>query len=1077
MLERAAGCLEIGGQRLMRAPRKAIGRRRLLHSAFWCHGAGDIDLPSWWISLLQLPPTKDGAHAEGTSRVGRDWFSGDSDSSLFEFLYPAKTLALIQRYSTHSADGKWRRQRAKNGVRSYTSRAVEARDQGRQAEQASAISPTGEFERLQESNQGLQDGSVEVSTDNTAFQTLRDDLMSGKRRQYEDAWQSYQKLRYNEQEEQAVGNSKFLIEYLSTSSRKIDAQRIIDLFHRLDFQHRDSRDYRATIMAHISLSKLVEAAEIHDEALFTVTGDFGSSALLANAIASGDWVVAFRTWKGYRQHMGNSDGIQGIWAEVDLLPSLADQASSLAESLETDSEGNPVEMDPDARADLTIFVNNVMFRVLEFESENFTMDHIHAVFDRLRSSQLLTSAHYENAIFKLLGLGRGKFASTVYQDYRQQEGSKPGRRVLYALLVNFSKVDSIRGIKMVLDDLFANHKGPDIKGFDLALRKLASAGDANAVHQLLRDCVSKYGPPSNPKLLNHLLLVHSRRAEVDETVRQFKRLSEEFHVTPDLRSWNILLSVHARVKDVDGTFRYFSELLDTKISPDKYTYGILTGLCASRGDITGLQEILRMMASSGIKRSATAVDGLVLAYINNDELDEAEDFVEAALTMDLEGTRTRMWNYLLNAHALRRNIDNVVRIHQRMQQAEVPLDGMTYAALMQGLTIIGESDAAWKILRVVMPRDGIKVTAFHYAIVMGGYVGTKELEKVVTVYQRMIKRNIQPTLSTQISLLKASINSEVDENRKPGFESAVQEFNQSEALLEETLAMLDPMELATKQPVRGIGKQPLDDAYLAAPFDYLIFVYGQYGLFEKVEKLYDKYITTSTEGGLKARITPSSKLLSALMVSHLRQKQYDDVHKCWNLVKSSTERISKRLDAADTSRPRWVLPSRRYLLTTPLMYELKALGEQRDVAGLASTITSLQSDGYQLDGRNWNLYIQILIRNDQTFLAFELCERHLMAGWTGWPFQQSQYGTSRAVAKASMHHRLRPWVLSPNYRTLVFLMAAVMDLQSAEAGSLRLRGVGSESQRIEKVAPRTMEAVRNMPRIDDHLQTEWLRRW
>lgn len=1075
MLERAAGCLEIGGRRLMRAPRKSIGNRRLLHSAFWCHGAGDIDLPAWWISLLQVPSSEDGAHPDGKAKV-RDMLGGEAEGSLFEFLYPAQTLAFIRRFSCCSVEGRWRRQRAKNAVRTYTSQATETKDKARQGHQALANPSSPEYEEFHEIGQGLQD----ASTDTIYLQTLNEIMKSGGRRDYEDAWRSYQKLQLIENEETFTSISKALLEYLSTSPRLVDAERTIELFSRLGVQHRDVPQYRTAVRAYLRLSNLERAVETHEEALSRVTGNLGTGTLLASAFAWENWDLAFRTWDGYGRHTDRSAGQPEIWEEVDILSNLADRALSLAEYAEKDLKANQDEINPDGNVAFNHFVNSVICRALEFKSEDITRDNIYQLFDRLRRSRLLTAARYESAIFKLLGLDRGKLASNVYQEYRQQEGLKPpGSKILYALLGNYCRFDSLRGIQTVLDDLFTNHGGPDYKGYQVALGKLASLGDANSVHKLIAEYISKYGNPTSIGLLRPLLLVHCRRAEVDETVTQFKEMSERFGFTPDLPSWNILISVYARVNDLDGAFRCFNDLLDTGMKPDRYTYGTLMGLCALRGDVAGVQALLRQPDAKDNKRNVEAVDSLVLAYIKNDELEDAERFVEAALTMDLIGSRTRMWNYLLNAHALRRNIDAVMRIHQRMQSAGVPLDGITYAALMQSLAILKETDTAYKILRVVMPRDGIKVTALHYAIVMGGYVGTDEPEKVFRVYKRMIKRNIQPTLSTQIPLLKASASAELDKTGRHGLREATQELTQTEELLEETLTNLDPMQLASREPVRGISKQPVDDAYLAAPFDFLIFIYGQQGLFEKVQQLYGKYIDTASERKLKAKITPTSKLLSALMVSHLRQQQYDDVYKCWSLARSSTERIAKRLDAADLSKPGWVLPSQRYLLGTPLMYVMKSLGEQQDLDGIARTVTELQSDGYDLDARNWNLYVQLLVHNGRTFDAFEQCEQHLMDGWTGWPSQQRQQGMSKAVAKSTQAkaNHIQPWILSPNYHTFVYLAAATMDIQTAESASLSSRGRGSESERIRQAAPRTMEAVRNMPRIDDHLQTDLLRRW
>jgi hypothetical protein len=160
------------------------------------------------------------------------------------------------------------------------------------------------------------------------------------------------------------------------------------------------------------------------------------------------------------------------------------------------------------------------------------------------------------------------------------------------------------------------------------------------------------------------------------------------------------------------------------------------------------------------------------------------------------------------------------------------------------------------------------------------------------------------------------------------------------------------------------------------------------------------------------------------------------------------------------------------------MYVMKSLGEQQDLDGIARTVTELQSDGYDLDARNWNLYVQLLVHNGRTFDAFEQCEQHLMDGWTGWPSQQRQQGMSKAVAKSTQAkaNHIQPWILSPNYHTFVTSRPRRWTFRPPNPPVCLLEE-GSESERIRQAAPRTMEAVRNMPRIDDHLQTDLLRRW
>ena len=922
-------------------------------------------------------------------------------------------------------------------------------------------------------DEGLQDSFREAEH----IRSFDDILRSSKRKEYEAAWRSFQMLADMKGEESLTDQTEALLGYLSTSEREVDAERTIELLSRFSTEDWDPPKYRIAIGAWLRLSNLKKAIETHREAMSKVPGDVGTSKLLASALASRNWKLAFRAWRDHRQRTHESAGQVGVWEQVDTLPNLINLASSLAASTLKKMEMNSNIQTAEGSAPLKQFINTVIFRALEFKSAHITTKNVRQLFLILDDFGLMSKRHYENAMHRLLGLGKGPIASSVYRRYREREGYMPSQMLLYRLLSFVCKSANLRNIRLIVDDLYAAHGGLDRQAYQAAVGKLATLGDADSVHKLFESFVAQHGAPKDVTLLRPLLLVHARRAEVDETAWQFRMMSERFGIVPDLQCWNILISVHARVSDIDGAFRCFNDLLSTGLVPDDYTYAILFHLCAKMGDTNVLHELLQLTESRGLKRSLAATDSLVLACINNDDLDEAERIAEAALSMEFDGPRTRMWNYLLNAHSLRRNLDAVTRIHQRMKKAGVPLDGMTYAALMQSLAVLKETSAAYKILRVVMPHDGIEPTAFHYAIVMGGYVNTGETDKVFEAYRRMLSKHIRPTLSNQIPLLKASISAEGTEFGELGLTGEIQELAKTEDLLEEMLNSLDPMDLASKEPIRGINKEPLDDAFMAAPFEFLIFVYGQKGLLEKVQQLYDRYLKHADDRKLKAKVTPTIKLLSALMVAHFRQKQYDEVYKCWDLARSSTERVSKRLDATDLSKQGWVLPSQRFRLATPLLYLMKTLGEERDIESIMRIVAELQAEGYDLDSRNWNLYVQLLAQSDRVEEAFRCCEDELMDGWKGWPSQQRSQGMSKAIAKIGLANRIQPWLHSPVYPTFVHLAAAMLDIQAAEAGNLSSSGMGSESEKIIRIAPRTMEAVRNLPRVDDELQANLLRRW
>lgn len=110
MLERASTCLETGRRQLVRTPKRCLRSRRMLHSAFWHHGASDLSLPIWWASSSML----DGG--SGDTRHTASPTANPYGGVLLDFLYPEKTLALLRQLSVTRSDSSEPRRRPIRGI-------------------------------------------------------------------------------------------------------------------------------------------------------------------------------------------------------------------------------------------------------------------------------------------------------------------------------------------------------------------------------------------------------------------------------------------------------------------------------------------------------------------------------------------------------------------------------------------------------------------------------------------------------------------------------------------------------------------------------------------------------------------------------------------------------------------------------------------------------------------------------------------------------------------------------------------------------------------------------------------------
>ncbi|KAI9851893.1 MAG: hypothetical protein M1838_002464 [Thelocarpon superellum] len=1049
----------------------------MLHSAFWLHGAGELDLPSWWRAALDSTSGTEPEPAQHTTRSRSEAHDRpDAPHAVFQgvlldFLCPGPTLAWFQQLSRSGQEAwysRWsQRYSSRRGKRSYSSDTTIVRNQAI-ADEISSRQETAEA--IAAAHTSPLPSSTEPGFDTSSpLLTL---LQSADRESFDTAWRLYHS-----------SGSKFpglVLEYLATSTRPIDAERVLQLFDLIPAAQRRALDYRHAINARVSLSARAGAIKLHQEAAAQGhTDPYGSDIVLADAVEHEDWKTAMDAWRAGGEGHEDEDDLSPLWERTKQSSRLVEKVFALVEYAKQASTDSDAQSSSPASPQLLDFtaaaIRQALLRLRATEAER-----VPELLGRLRELRRDQARDYNSTIFDLKTREQLRPAVEVYKALRHHQSLRPNSSVMRCMLSIFCALDDLSGIQMVMDDMSKYQRsGPSPWAYTRAMYHFSGRGDVRTVQRLLKQLLARHPDVQNYHL-HPLLHVYARRGDLAKTADLFHRLGSSYGLDPDLISWNILLSAYGKANDVEGASRCFDDLVQTSLRPDAYTYGTMIGIYANRGDVDRVESLLQQVERDGVRANATMYDGLVLAHVNDEDVDAAEEVAERALSMGLPGSLTRMWNHLLRARAFRRDVGAVSRVYGRMQRAGVPFDGDTYAALMQALVMVGQTHAAHKILHHVMPREGVRVKAFHYAIVMGGYLSTGEIDRVLAVFNRMVERGIEPVFSTNAILIKAGVKADLKTLGARGSEERGAVLSRAEEILEQVLERTDAQEIAGRGPLKGIGRQSIRDAYPGAYFEFLIFVYGQQKAFDKVQALYDRYLqsTEARPRGGRAPIPPA-KLLSALMVTAYRRGDADEVARCWQLAVEQAAKQARRWTSADPARRNWVLPASRFLLNIPLSYYLKSLAQQERVEEMRTTVQQMQDDGYALDKKNWNLYIQLLAQHGRAVEAFELCEAKLMKGWKGWNYQRQRMGLSKTRNRPSNVKDLRP-----NYHTLVYLARAAVDMRRAAAArdvDVHVHGPeGAEKRpspwdRVSASCPQAMEAVQNMPNEEDDVQVSILR--
>jgi pentatricopeptide repeat-containing protein PET309 len=387
MLERAKACLQSGARESVRCATRATRSTRLLHSTFWNHGAGDLDLPPWASIMYPMPsdlPLKDGSKARG-GKSKQSARTTPGDGVFLDFLYPPQALAMLSRAQFWE---RWERRNARRlpdgfiqTSRGYASRAYS------QATAAGALNETEEAQgykrgeamkklgmrgNIQDSNGFVElepdvamQEPVDANKDTSAGQDEAEDesgffdspLESAEAGDSVDRmWSIIRRSRstkqrttevsqkvlrlYDELDEGRRNDVRLKIELLDWLSSLTDNDaevRCADLYRSIPLQDRTLQVYQAALNVFLRRGQHIQAFNLLKEALTSISnGDQVAKDFFAYAINGNRWQLAMNIETSYHLAHKNMSGMarnERFWFHVSRIPRLLPQALALLDYL------------------------------------------------------------------------------------------------------------------------------------------------------------------------------------------------------------------------------------------------------------------------------------------------------------------------------------------------------------------------------------------------------------------------------------------------------------------------------------------------------------------------------------------------------------------------------------------------------------------------------------------------------------------------------------------------------------------------------------------------------------------------
>ena len=1080
MLERASGCLEYGGRRLLSLTKKSIRSQRYLHSTFFCHGAGDIDLPSYWMELLQRPlPDKNTIRQSVAETARKCITTGLSDGNFLDFLYPAKTLTLIhklaardvsyvrkhvQRQTNHLAcrpytsEASW----PQLAVESDSDHAIELVNTIQQNDTPSLTPPLGLSARRRKTKQ--------VNW-----------LKKRSREWYKEAKSCLRHRRHSrfDNVQNKLTDSEFLhqthhLHHVGLDLSKDFARKLLEYLPKTDWQ---AREYDSAIRATLLLDAKRRALGLYKAALENDQAGPATKTVFELSITNNAWTFLGQAWNAYKSIM---DEDTGFWQGLDTFKgfSLARKGMSILTSVK-------YKRDDSSKPTLRVIAGKLIGQFFSMSTlEKMDFRYHERAWNALNSCTIPTERHYRTAIRQLLFLSGEKSlieqptlqALRIWSSMRCDNSLQVESDVLINLFKRSCYLHKAQATE-VFEDWRARFGTPPSKLFKYLLREMSYQGDLTKFKVYLNELHESHGTVGLHSYLVRLIQTHGRRGEVSEALKVFKSMPSKYGLSYNISSWNAIMKVYSGIGDAKATMRAYDEMVESGIPTDLTTLKQLLVVWATRGDMGAVEEIGARILATGIPMQASILDSRVSAYIKNEDLEAAKRVVVGSLEQHFEGSPRNMWNMLINAYALRKDLKEVSDLHRRMVEAGISEDEMTYAALMRAFSHAGLPDYALRILHKIMPARKLPAYSFHYAVVMVGFLRTREYASVFHLYQQMLNAGVTPDFNVKTLLVKAAAKLDIaiyKESLAKGESVAGFALTRTEELLDRLLENADPKDTFQSRKMVGLANQPINEAYAANYFDYLIVVYARIKAFDKVAELYDRYKSFAQSYQPDADASPPLKMLAALMLAYHKEGQHEQVERCWNLVFSKVQSITKKRDVG-LDEPGWVLYSHRRLLCIPLLWYMRSLADSGRTQDIDPVLDSLHHAGYAIDNPCWNQYVQAVALSGRTLHAFRTAENQLMDDWEGWPQTLPCHKPEiwNAVLLKRQSKLKAPHNKVPFYETLVILAGAFKDM--------RMKMVFSGTEREEilrslgEVAPRALKAVLEMPKLQDEEQKKYLR--
>ncbi|KAI9592926.1 hypothetical protein BDF19DRAFT_415808 [Syncephalis fuscata] len=232
---------------------------------------------------------------------------------------------------------------------------------------------------------------------------------------------------------------------------------------------------------------------------------------------------------------------------------------------------------------------------------------------------------------------------------------------------------------------------------------------------------------------------------------------EKANISPDVFGFTALIHLYAKLRDLPSAINMFKRMQTAGIQPTRWTLNSVIRAYSDCGRLDEARQVIRDMMNQvngpiyeislllkdmrrhDVKPANVLMSAIINAYVDNDLMDEAHQFLDMAIDQGLE-PRTRTFNLLLVGYSRKPDINGAIRVVRDMVKHDVEPDKATYDLLIRLFSRMADPVNAVRVLKELRTSDETTTNEYTYAPLLAAYAAAGDTEADEVTYTTLICR-------------------------------------------------------------------------------------------------------------------------------------------------------------------------------------------------------------------------------------------------------------------------------------------------------------------------------------------------